>query len=71
MKGYYVIPKAGEPIEITGRNARNRAIAKAMTIFEEMSDSDVLIQQFDDANSDGYMANLECLQMSDILNSSN
>ena len=68
MKGYYVIPRNGEPIEITGKNARTRAINKAKSIFQESNDNTILIQQFDDDNKDGYMSNLECLQIRDILN---
>ena len=67
MKGYYIIPKDGEPIEIIGKKARSRAINKAISIYLETSDKEIIIQQFDDSSSDGYMANLECLHISQLL----
>lgn len=60
MKGYYVIPEAGEPIEITGKNSRVRAISKAKSLIEQ-GDTNTFIQQFNDDNSDGYMADMEFL----------
>ena len=67
MKGYYIIPTGGEPIEITGKNARVRAINKAKAIYKELNDNEIVIQQFDDSNKGGYMADLEFLTLSEIL----
>lgn len=68
MKGYYVIPKDDEPIEITGKNARGRAIKKAKDIYEKQHDDNIIVQQFDDENDNGYMDGLEYLTIAQIVN---
>ena len=67
MKGYYVIPSNGEPIEVTGKNARGRAINKAIAIYNERNDDEVFVHQFDDDNSDGYSCDFEILTLSEML----
>lgn len=67
MKGYYVIPRDGELIEINGKNARTRAIKKAKELIINQNDNDVIVQQFDDNNEGGYMNELEYLYASKIM----
>lgn len=70
MKGYYVIPDTEEPIEISGKNARSRAIKKAKSLIQQ-GDNHVFIQQFDDDNSNGYMSELEFLSTEAIASKNN
>ena len=66
MKGYYVIPKNGDPIEFTGQRARKRAITKAKQLYLQ-GDSEVFIQHFDDDNPDGYFAGEEMIYAKDLI----
>lgn len=67
MEGYYVIPKNGDVIEKTGKNARKRALEKARDLINNHNDTDVMVQQFDDSNEDGYTGGLETIYAKDII----
>lgn len=60
MKGYYIIPSDKDLIEITGRNARERAIKEATDLYNQ-GDKEVFVQQFNDDDSDGFTANGETI----------
>ena len=66
MKGYYVIPTTGEPIEITGKGAKSKALKMAIDIYNN-GDSEVFIQRFNDDNPDGYFNNEELIRIADIV----
>lgn len=65
MRGYYVIPTEGEPIEIDGKGAKSKALKIAKDIYQN-GDDDVFIQRFNDDNPDGYFANEELIRIADI-----
>lgn len=65
MRGYYVIPTEGEPIEITGKGAKSKALKIAKDIYQN-GDNDVFIQKFNDDNPNGYFDNEEQIRIADI-----
>lgn len=65
MCGYYVIPTKGEPIEITGKGAKSKALKIAKDIYQD-GDNDVFIQRFNDDNSNGYFDNEEQIRIADM-----
>ena len=65
MKGYYVIPTNGEPIEFMGKGAKSKALKMAKEIFNK-GDAEVFMQRFDDDNHDGYFSNEEIIRIVDI-----
>jgi len=65
MRGYYVIPTEGEPIEIIGRGAKCKALKIAKDIYQN-GDNDVFIQRFNDNNPNGYFDNEEQIRIVDI-----
>lgn len=55
MKGYYVIGfPQDEPIEFTGKNAKERALKKANEIHSQGCEQ-VIVERFDDSGDDGYL----------------
>lgn len=65
MCGYYVIPTEGEPIEITGKAAKSKALKIAKDIYKN-GDLDVFIQRFNDDNTNGYFDNEELIRIADM-----
>lgn len=65
MRGYYVIPTEGEPIEITGKGAKSKALKLAKDIYQN-GDNGVFIQRFNDDNPNGYFDNEEQIRIADI-----
>lgn len=65
MCGYYVIPTDGEPIEITGRGAKSKALKIAKEIYQN-GDKEVFVQRFNDDNPNGYFDNEKFIRIADI-----
>lgn len=67
MRGYYVIPsdERGDPIEITGRNARQRAIQQAREL-KSAGDVLVFVMSFDDNAEGGFLADSEIIHHNEL-----
>lgn len=64
-KGYYIIPTAGDPIEITGKGAKVKALNQAKDLYNK-GDKEIFIIRFDDDNCDGFMAGEKTIFIKDL-----